>query len=182
MPSPDDRPTFAVDAMLGRLAKALRMLGYDTHYDSDVSDSDLKLLAVREGRIVLTRDREIAETGLPLRVLLVESDHPDEQLRQVVGALSLDVRSSLFTRCLVCNTLVEDAPRDEVEGRVPPYVLSTQERFARCPGCGRIYWAATHVAAARRWLDGIFGGGGGDRSDGREPLPRRGPTGRRGPQ
>lgn len=166
MPTSDDRPTFAVDAMLGRLAKALRMLGYDTHYDSGIEDSELKLLAVRERRIVLTRDRQIAETGLPLRVVLVQSDRPEEQLRQVVEEFSLDTRGSLFTRCLVCNTPVEVAPREEVEGRVPPYVLSTQERFARCPSCGRIYWAATHVEAARRWLEGIFGAEGGGRGDG----------------
>jgi uncharacterized protein with PIN domain len=165
MPSPDDRPTFAVDAMLGRLAKALRMLGYDAHYDSGISDSDLKLLALKEGRIVLTRDREIAETALPLRVVLVESDRPEQQLRQIVGGLSLEVRGPLFTRCLVCNSPVEEVSREEVEGRVPPYVLSTQDRFARCPGCGRIYWPATHVEAARRWLERILGGGGDDRSD-----------------
>jgi hypothetical protein len=70
----------------------------------------------------------------------------------------LDVEGALFTRCLVCNALVEEASAEEVEGRVPPYVLSTQERFARCPGCGRIYWAATHVEAAKRWLGEIFGG------------------------
>jgi uncharacterized protein with PIN domain len=161
MPSPNDRPTFAVDAMLGRLAKALRILGYDAHYDSDIGDPDLKLLAVREGRIVLTRDREIAETGLPLRVLLIESDRPEEQLQQVVSEFSLDTQGALFTRCLVCNVPVEDVPRDEVEARVPPYVLSTQERFARCPRCGRIYWAATHVEAARRWLDRVLGRRGG---------------------
>lgn len=165
MPPPDDRPTFAADAMLGRLAKALRMLGYDTHYDSAISDSDLKLVALREGRIVLTRDREIAETSLPLRVVLVESDHAEEQLRQVVEDLALDVRGSLFTRCLVCNTPVEEASREEVEDRVPPYVLATQERFARCPSCGRIYWAATHVEAAKRWLERVLGAGRDDRRD-----------------
>jgi hypothetical protein len=164
--SADDRPTFAVDAMLGRLAKALRILGYDAHYDSRIDDSDLKLLALREGRIVLTRDREIAETTLPLHVLLIESDRPEEQLRQVVRELSLETEGALFTRCLVCNVPVEDVPRSEVEGRVPRYVLSTQERFARCPRCGRIYWAATHVEAARRWLDRALGRSSGGCGDG----------------
>jgi hypothetical protein len=165
VPSPDDRPTFAVDAMLGRLAKALRMLGYDTHYDSGISDSDLKLLALREGRVVLTRDREIAETSLPLRVVLVESDHPEEQLRQIVDEFALDVEGALFTRCLVCNAPVEEASREEAEGRVPPYVFSTQERFARCPSCGRIYWAATHVEAAKRRLEEILEGEGEEDGD-----------------
>jgi uncharacterized protein with PIN domain len=157
MASPDHRPTFAVDAMLGRLAKALRILGYDASYDPRIDDADLKLLALREGRIVLTRDREIADTNLPLRVHLIESDRPEEQLRQVVRELSLETEGALFTRCLVCNVPVEDVPRRQVEARVPPYVLSTQKRFARCPRCGRVYWAATHVDAARRWLDRALG-------------------------
>jgi uncharacterized protein with PIN domain len=158
--TPGKRPTFAADAMLGRLAKLLRMLGCDVFYDSGIDDPELKLLAVREGRIVLTRDREIADTNLPIEVVLVESDLPDEQLREVVERFSLDVEGALFTRCLLCNTLVEDVRREDVEERVPPYVYATQERFVRCPSCGRIYWAATHVAGAKRRLQGLFGVGG----------------------
>lgn len=163
---PKRSPIFAADAMLGRLAKLLRMLGYDVLYDSGIEDPELKLLGVRQGRIVLTRDREITETKLPVEVFLVESDLPDEQLREVVERFSLDVEGALFTRCLLCNTPVEGVGREEVEGCVPPYVYATQERFVRCPSCGRIYWAATHVAGAKRRLQGLFGVGGEDRDDG----------------
>ena len=150
-------PAFAADAMLGRLAKLLRMIGYDVWYRPHVDDLELKHVAMREKRVLLTRDTEIGETALPVRVLLVESDHPDEQLRQVVEDLSLATDGALFTRCLLCNTPVEQVSKADVEGSVPPYVFSTQERFARCPRCGRIYWAATHVEKARRWLDRVLG-------------------------
>jgi len=151
-------PAFVADVMLGRLARTLRMLGYDTSYRSDATDDDIKLAAVREGRVVLTRDRQIAETRLPIRVVLVRDDRVADQIRQVVRELGLAPDGGLFTRCVVCNSLVADVPREEVRDRVPPYVFATQNRFARCPGCGRTYWSATHVERARRWLREALGG------------------------
>jgi nucleoside-triphosphatase len=149
-------PKFILDAMLGRLAKSLRMLGYDASYDAGIDDASLKLSALREARILLTRDREIASAALPVRVVLIESDHHEEQLRQVVEEVGLSAPCALFTRCLICNVPVDDAPRSDVEGSVPPYVFATQERFARCPRCGRVYWPATHVAHATEWLADVL--------------------------
>jgi uncharacterized protein with PIN domain len=161
MAAENDRPAFIADAMLGRLAKSLRTLGYDTAYTPDIEDSDLKLTALREGRVLLTRDHEVAETSLPVRVVFVRSDHIEEQLVQVVDELGLEVgfdgEEGSFTRCLVCNVPVEEVERESVRGRVPPYVFDTQERFARCPSCDRVYWAATHVERAREWLDRVLG-------------------------
>lgn len=150
-------PRFVADAMLGRLAKSMRILGYDVSYDPASDDASLKLAAVRDQRIILTRDREVAETGLPVRVVLVSSDHHKEQLRQVVSEFGLPAPEARFTRCLVCNLPVEDVPKAEVEGAVPPYVLETQDSFARCRRCGRVYWNATHVAHAVEWLDEVLG-------------------------
>jgi len=166
MAAEPDRPAFIADAMLGRLAKSLRTVGYDTAYAPDIADSDLKLAALRENRVLLTRDHEVAETSLPVRVILVESDHLEEQLVQVVDEMELEVGGGLFTRCLVCNVPVERVERESVRGRVPPYVFETQERFARCPSCDRVYWAATHVDRAREWLARVLGVAGGDCSSG----------------
>jgi uncharacterized protein with PIN domain len=147
------------DAMLGSLAKSLRMLGYDTAYEQDIDDSDLKMTALRENRVLLTRDHEVAETGLPITVLLIESDALEDQLLQVVRELDLAANDHAFSRCLICNVPVEDIDKGEVRDRVPEYVYRTQERFARCPSCGRIYWAATHVERAREWLESVLGSG-----------------------
>jgi uncharacterized protein with PIN domain len=157
MPADDGNPTFIADAMLGRLAKSLRTLGYDTAYTPDIEDSDLKLAALREGRVLLTRDREVSETSLPIRVVLVESDHIGQQLLQVVEELRLKVGRGLFTRCLICNAELVDVSPEDVREKVPPYVFETQETFARCPSCGRIYWDATHTERAREWLEGVLG-------------------------
>jgi uncharacterized protein with PIN domain len=151
------KPRFIADAMLGRLAKSLRMLGFDVLYKPGIDDVELKRVALREGRVALTRDHEIAESSLPIRIVFIESDHLEDQLVQTVGELDLDVSGGLFTRCIVCNVPVEDVDAASVADRVPPYVLETQERFARCPGCGRVYWAATHVENAREWLSRVLG-------------------------
>ena len=153
-----EAPAFVADVMLGRLAKTLRMLGYDVAYRSDASDDAVRLLALREGRVVLTRDHEIAATSLPIRVVLVEGDRVADQLRHVVRALGLSVdESRLFTRCLLCNDPVVELPAEGARDLVPQYVHRTQARFARCPSCGRIYWAATHVERARKWLSLALG-------------------------
>lgn len=157
MPAQDERPSFIADAMLGRLARSLRMLGLDVSYSPNIEDSELKATALRERRVILTRDHEVARTGLPVDVVLIESDHVEEQLRQVASVFTLPPASELFTRCLVCNVEVEETPREGVRDEVPPYVYETQRRFARCHSCGRIYWAATHVEHAREWLDHVLG-------------------------
>ena len=161
MADTDEKPTFIADAMLGRLARALRMLGLDTQYRPDIDDSELKMVALREGRVILTRDHEVADTGLPITVLLIESDHVEDQLLQTARAFHISPGGGLFSRCLICNVEVEDAPPSEVRERVPEYVFATQSRFSRCPSCGRVYWAATHVEHAREWLERVLGSGGG---------------------
>ena len=156
MAESEGRPSFIVDAMLGRLAKSLRTLGYDTSSRPDIDDEALTRAALREGRVLLTRDREVAATSLPVRVVLITSDHLAEQLVQTVRELDLTPGPELFTRCLICNVPVEDVPRPAVEGLVPTYVFETQERFARCPSCERVYWAATHVEHAREWFESVL--------------------------
>jgi hypothetical protein len=157
MAGTDDRPAFIADAMLGRLARALRMLGLDTFYRRDIDDNELKMTALREGRVILTRDHEVADTSLPVTVLLVESDHVEEQLLQTARAFPMARGGKLFSRCLICNVEVEDVEKRKVRERVPEYVYETQERFSRCPSCGRVYWAGTHVERAREWLERVLG-------------------------
>ena len=157
MAGTDDRPEFIADAMLGRLARALRMLGFDTFYRPDIDDNELKMTALREGRVILTRDHDVADTSLPVTVLLVESDHVEEQLLQTARAFRIAPGGRLFSRCLICNVEVENVEKCEVRERVPEYVYETQKRFSRCPSCGRVYWAGTHVERAREWLERVLG-------------------------
>jgi hypothetical protein len=136
---------FAVDTMLGKLARWLRALGYDAAYDPGCEDASLLRLAREEGRVLLTRDtRLLLRRDLP-QALFVRSDRLEEQVAQVRRELGPEAeRDSPFSRCLECNGELVEAPPEEVRDLVPPYVYSTQKQFARCAGCGRIYWKGTH--------------------------------------
>jgi len=142
---------FLVDAMLGKLAKWLRILGYDVLYYRDLEDEQLIRLAEAEGRVLLTGDEELGRR----RGILISSDDWREQLHELVGVIELD-RRSVFTRCIECNLPLERISRAEVEGLVPPYVFATQEEFGRCPQCGRIYWKGTHFQSALAEVERII--------------------------
>ena len=146
---------FLVDAMLGKLAKWLRILGYDALYCRDLGDEQLIGLAEAEGRVLLTGDEELwrQQGGI-----FISSDDWREQLRELAEALGLDT-SGVFTRCIECNVPLERVGREEVEGEVPPYVLATQEEFGRCPQCGRIYWKGTHFQNALAEVEKIINKG-----------------------
>ncbi|MFP3939677.1 MAG: Mut7-C RNAse domain-containing protein [Thermoanaerobaculia bacterium] len=152
-PQPDEPPRMIADAMLGGLARWLRVLGLDTAYDPELDDPDLVDRAVAEDRVILTRDRRLVERRRAWNHLLVRSEVVDEQVAQVLDELEIEPQPErLFTRCLRCNTPLEPLARHEAVREVPPYVARTQARFRRCPACGRIYWRATHADRMRRRL------------------------------
>jgi len=137
-----------LDGMLGRLAKWLRLLGYDTAYFPDLDDHELVRLARAKGRVLLTRDRELTRRR-GLTCLLVESDDLEEQIQQVISELNLKTERP-FSRCPVCNTPLQEVEKPLVKERVPPYVFQTKEHFNLCPGCDRTYWRGTHWAKMRQ--------------------------------
>jgi len=136
---------FFADAMLGKLAKWLRILGCDVAFDPAVPDGEIGARARREGRVILTRDtllirrREVRENHF-----FVCGDSWRDQLRQVVAHFRIDPSAGLFTRCVRCNEPLAEVDKPLVAGKVPPYVYRTQEAFGSCARCGRIYWKATH--------------------------------------
>ena len=130
------------DAMLGRLAKWLRILGYDTAYLAEADDFATMRLARAEDRLILTRDRALAKRR-GVSTLLLDSDSLEEQLRQVRDAVGRP-SSDTLPRCPVCNQVLIEAAPELVAARVPPYVRRTQRRFSLCTVCERIYWRGTH--------------------------------------
>lgn len=136
------RPLLVADAMLGKLARWLRILGYDTLYDPHASDHCLARLARAQGRILLTRDTALARRR-GVRPLFIRSEKPEEQLAQVVDELGL-CPAEILSRCPVCNDQLEEVPRSWAWGYVPPYTFCTQREFRLCPSCNRFYWRGTH--------------------------------------
>lgn len=145
-------PRFVADAMLGRLARYLRLLGFDTLYDAHADDAQLVKRAAVEGRVLLTRDRRLVEEQHPPEVLLVEEEEVLAQLRQVLGALGSHVAAAAPPRCSRCNEVLQPAAPAVVRGGVPQAVLRRVKRFARCPSCHRVYWEGSHVAHLRARL------------------------------
>lgn len=133
---------FLVDAMVGKLAKWLRIMGYDTIYFHSTRDKDLLKIAGDEERILVTRNSRYLESGN--KIVFIKSDKIDEQLRQIASELNLDWEDEIFTRCTLCNRKLQKVEKEVVKERVPPYVLTTQENFSLCEACGRVYWAGTH--------------------------------------
>jgi uncharacterized protein with PIN domain len=148
---------FFADCMLGKLARWLRILGYDARFERAMEDDEALAEAMAEERIFLTRDRVLCERKVKPEILLIESTDPKKQILQVLDACGLEVRrSQFFRRCLACNGETRVVDRKEVRDEVPPYVYATQARFSRCPGCGRIYWQATHYKNMMTELDQVL--------------------------
>ncbi len=137
---------FIADRMLGKLAKGLRMLGYDTLYYRGEDIHQLIHLARQEDRIILTRNTKLVLRRPKDHIITITEDNPSRQLKEVVqkGTLSLD-EEKLYTRCLLCNEQIDEIPRQEAEGKVPDFIFIQQRDFYRCPKCQRIYWQGSHL-------------------------------------
>jgi len=147
---------FVADSMLGRLAKWLRLLGFDTIYYPEIKNSLLLRIAKEQCRLVLTRDTSLIKvrelkgvlsqkSGVEVSrkfFLLIDND-PFEQLKAVVTHFNLK-NFSLMHRCVECNSHLQRVSKMEVQGSVPEYVFLHSDLFNKCPGCGRIYWHGSH--------------------------------------
>jgi uncharacterized protein with PIN domain len=149
-------PRFVADAMLGRLARWLRVIGYDTAYDASLADPALVELANREDRVLLTRDRHLLRELRPHRAVELTSDMPLDQLASVVSILELPTPDDLFRRCLVCNTLLDDVRAAEAVEMLPPAARARAGPVRRCPTCGRVYWPGSHVRRMTGALARVF--------------------------
>jgi len=140
---------FAADRMLGKLAKWLRMLGYDTVYSRSLANDEFLGLA-DEGRILLSRNTKLVGKAAPGRLIFVEANDPKVQLHSVVRLLGLEPDpDKFFSRCTVCNGLLEPAePRDVVE-RVPDHIWTLHNSFSECKACGKVYWEGSHIERSR---------------------------------
>lgn len=137
------------DAMLGKLARWLRVLGYDAVYMQG-EDPALAHRARAEDRILLTRDRELSRRR-GLSAVLISSQSLPEQIAQVVTRVG-PIPEGAPARCMTCNAPLERISVETARASVPPYVAKTQKLFHRCPECGRIYWRGTHWEGIERQI------------------------------
>jgi uncharacterized protein with PIN domain len=134
---------FILTKELGRLARWLRILGFDTLYCRDDNLGVLIIQALRDDRVIITRRRNTRH--LQKRTIVVNSERLSQQLREVQRKLNLDIKTDkMFTRCTVCNEILREVRKEELKEDVPEYVYVYQDSFMRCPGCGKIYWQGSH--------------------------------------
>jgi len=135
---------FIADAMLGSLAKRLRLLGFAVLYDATLANNDILRISLEQGRVILTRDTGLASRPLARNNVLIKSDHLDDQIRQVLDTFSLTDTGPL-TRCSVCNGVLLPLDRNDARNSVPEHVYATTPLFFHCGHCGRVYWRGSHV-------------------------------------
>jgi uncharacterized protein len=157
LPQPDPAnkttaPRLFVDAMLGRLARWLRLLGYDAAYWRVGSDDELIEAARAEGRLIVTRDHPLAGRR-GVAAILIESEQLDEQIAEARALLASQPLPAPFSRCPECNGMLVEWPHEEARDLVPAYVWHTQHQFRRCLECGKIYWQGTHFPDLRARIE-----------------------------
>ncbi len=155
-PDAPGKKQFIADAMLGKLARWLRLLGFDCEYDREISDSDLVQRGVSDGRIILSRDRSLEKEWWVSGIYLVAAENTRDQLIEVLQRFELANEIRLFTRCAECNLPLHSVDTDLVRERVPADVLDRQDSFSACRECGRVYWEGSHTERIQRFVDQLL--------------------------
>ncbi len=155
---PSHEVRFIADAMLGRLARWLRLLGFDTLYYPHISDNDLLKLALREGRVLLTRDTHFLKMRNLNNLLFVRAEDSLAQVKEVMRTFA--AKEPGPGRCARCNGILgKIEKKDSVRDMVPEYVFVHHGTFLRCKACGSVYWEGTHLRRFREMLDTLFNEG-----------------------
>ena len=158
----DEETHFILDNHLGKLAAALRMLGFDTLYRNDYQDDELAATAAAEQRILLTRDRRLLMRKAIPRGYCIRQDDPREQIRAVLQHYNLHRQVHPFQRCLRCNHPLQPVAKAQVMERLEPLTKLYFDEFSICPACNQVYWKGSHYKRMQRMIDQLaFPGMGG---------------------
>ena len=147
------QPRFVLDCHLGRLARYLRHLGFDTLYRNDYADDRLATISVDEHRILLTRDRELLKRRIISHGYCVRSFDPRKQLDEVLARFDLHADIKPFGRCTRCNGMVVAVDKNDIREQLESRTRQYYEKFCRCASCGRIYWEGSHFERMKYLID-----------------------------
>jgi uncharacterized protein with PIN domain len=155
---------FIADNNVGRLARWLRLMGYDTLLLKQKDDAQMIETALGENRVILTKDAQFMKRRLvtngKIKTIHIKHDDPKLQVREVVKVVKLDYHFKPFSLCLECNRALIARDKGQVQNLVPAHVFETQTQYTQCPACHRIYWPGTHWQAMVRKLHDLQGEGG----------------------
>ena len=153
-------PRFIADAHLGGLARLLRLTGFDTLYDNHYDDAEIVAIASREGRIALTRDRELLKRRELTHGCFVHALKPEQQAAEIFQRLDLARSARPFSLCLECNAPLRPIDKADVAHRLPADVRARHVRFSTCDQCQRVFWEGSHWQRMRAVVDRLLAGGG----------------------
>lgn len=143
-PEPLRDTRFVLDGHLGKLARLLRMLGFDSLYRRDFTESGIVDVSSEEKRIILTRDIELLKANAVTHGYWIRSTSPNRQVSEVLERFDLHSQIRPFRRCMVCNATIGSVEKDAVIESLPNKVRERHDEFYRCAGCGKVYWKGTH--------------------------------------
>lgn len=150
---------FLVDAMLGNVAKKLRLLGFDSEYFSNIDDSELIQKAKNEQRVIISRDHTLITRAKNDGILsiYISTENEIEQFLEILQNVSLefDKITGDTARCTKCNSITLPIAKSEIENKVPQGVLNYNDKFWKCKKCGQIYWEGTHIKNLQKFVDRI---------------------------
>jgi uncharacterized protein len=144
---------FVADTHLGSLARLLRMMGFDTLHENGFADDEIERIAAAQGRIVLTRDRDLLKRRSITHGCYVRALRSQQQLREIFERLDLARSARPFTLCPVCNTTLHAVARAQVEHMLPPHVRELYQRFSTCEVCARVFWEGDHWQRVRAMVE-----------------------------
>jgi len=153
-PRPLRSSTFILDVHLGKLARMMRLLGFDCLYRNDYDDSEIVDISVRQNRIILTRDRHLLQTGAVTRGYWIRSGIVDDQIGEVLRRFDLFTQVRSFRRCLLCNGHLESVRKEDILQFLEPKTILYYNTFFRCSRCGQIYWKGTHFEKLEKKVEG----------------------------
>ena len=145
-PAPLRSPAFVLDSNLGRLARYLRLLGFDCLYQNDFDDETVASIADQEQRTVLTRDRALLQRKVITRGYFVRAVRPRLQVKEVLARFDLYGLVTPFNRCIRCNGDLQVIDKQAIEKRLEPKTRKYFDTFRMCADCGQIYWQGSHHA------------------------------------
>jgi uncharacterized protein with PIN domain len=154
-PKPLREPKFVLDVHLGKLARYMRMFGFDTAYKNNFADDDLIKISLNEKRGILTKDREILKRNDVTHGYWVRNKNPDEQVKEIIERFDLKCQVKEFTRCIECNASLEPIEKEKILYQLPPKVKEWHNEFYRCPRCKKIYWKGSHYKKMKELIEKV---------------------------
>ena len=148
---------FIVDVHLGKLARYLRLCGLDTLFSVEYNDAEIIEISNSDDRIILTRDKLLIESKKVVKGLLIKSQDPSEQIKEVFARYDLQKRVTPFTRCMECNSLLVNVDKEMIIDLLEPRTREFYENFSICTSCNHIYWEGSHYQKMKNFVERLTG-------------------------